>query len=43
MRMTILATIAAVVLGVGFANADTQIYRAPAHNYNQNNWMGGQG
>lgn len=26
-------------LGIGHAQAEPQNYRAPAHNYYQNNWM----
>jgi hypothetical protein len=35
----ILAAIAALILGISGASAETHQYRAPAHNYRQNNWM----
>jgi hypothetical protein len=41
MKALILAVVVAVGLGAGIshANADSQSYRTPAHNYYQNNWM----
>jgi hypothetical protein len=39
MKTLILAAFAVVSLGVAAANSQTVAYRAPAHNYYQNNWM----
>lgn len=42
MKRSILAAIvtATLSLGIAHANAEASSYRAPAHNYYQNNWMG---
>jgi hypothetical protein len=39
MTGTILAALAVLTLSVSVANAQSQSYRAPAHNYYQNSWM----
>ena len=40
MKTMILAALAALSLGVAAANAEKPtMYRAPAHNFYQNNWM----
>jgi hypothetical protein len=41
MQNVILAALAALILGIGAANVQAGQYRAPAHNFYQNNWMGG--
>ena len=41
MKAMILVVLAFLTVTVGAANAQTQ-YRAPAHNFHQNNWMSGQ-
>ena len=41
MRTIILAAVAILSLAIGAANAQTQVYHAPAHNYYQNKWMAG--
>ncbi len=38
MKTFVLAAVATLVLSVGVANARSQPYSAPAHNYYQNNW-----
>jgi hypothetical protein len=38
MTRIILAALATLTLSVGVANAQSQSYRAPAHNYYQNSW-----
>jgi hypothetical protein len=43
MKTRILVALIALSLGVVTANAQSQQYRAPAHNFYQNNWMGGGG
>jgi hypothetical protein len=40
MKAMILVAIATITLTVSAANSQTQ-YRAPAHNFYQNNWMSG--
>jgi hypothetical protein len=40
MKAMILVAFAALTLTVSAANSQTQ-YRAPAHNFYQNNWMSG--
>jgi hypothetical protein len=40
---SILAAFVAMCLGVGAVNAHAGTYRAPAHNFYQNNWMAGGG
>jgi hypothetical protein len=40
MKAMILVVLATMTLTVGAANSQTQ-YRAPAHNFYQNNWMSG--
>jgi hypothetical protein len=39
MKTLILAAV--VILGLGAANTQAGPYHAPAHNFYQNNWMGG--
>jgi hypothetical protein len=41
MRTMILAAIVALSLDITGANAQSQSYQTPAHNYYQNNWMAG--
>jgi hypothetical protein len=41
MKAIILAAVVALGLDVGGANAQSQPYQTPAHNYYQNNWMSG--
>jgi hypothetical protein len=45
MKVSVLVAFVALSLGVSMAgaNADPQRYRAPAHNYYQNNWMNAGG
>ncbi len=43
MKAKILIALAALILSVGAANAEPHSYRAPAHNFYQNNWMAGGG
>jgi hypothetical protein len=40
MKTMILVVLASLTVTVGVANSQTQ-YRAPAHNFYQNNWMSG--
>ena len=39
MKTVISAALAALILSAGAATAQGVLYRAPAHNFYQNNWM----
>ncbi len=41
MKTIFLAAVAALALGAGAVSAPAATYHAPAQNYHQNNWMGG--
>jgi len=43
MKSKIFLVMVALSLGMSAANAEAHSYRAPSHNFYQNNWMAGQG
>jgi hypothetical protein len=42
MKTMILAAVTALSLGVAAVDLQAAIYQAPAHNYQQNNWLEGR-